>query len=79
MKNGFGILASLLGGALVGGLIGLLYAPESGERQRRKLKVILERHGVKLAKEEFDKLVEELKNLGKKGAEPDPAVDYDVE
>lgn len=80
MKNGIAIAASILGGALVGATLGVLFAPEPGERQRRKIRVALQRRGIKLGKEEFEKLVDELKNIGKKGSsEPDPAVDYDVE
>ncbi len=78
-KTGLAVVA-LLGGALIGGTLGLLFAPDTGERQRRKIKVALERHGVKLAKEEFNKLVDELKNIGKKDeVDDDPAADYDVE
>lgn len=81
MNNKTGLaVAALLGGAIIGGALGLLFAPEPGERQRRKIKVALERHGVKLAKEEFNKLVDELKNIGKKSdIDDDPAADYDVE
>ena len=78
-KTGLAVVA-LLGGALIGGTLGLLFAPDTGERQRRKIKVALERHGVKRAKEEFNKLVDELKNIGKKDeVDDDPAADYDVE
>ena len=80
-RTGLAVFA-LLGGALIGGTLGLLFAPDTGERQRRKIKVALERHGVNLAKEEFNKLVEELKNIGRKDNvidEDDPVNDYDVE
>lgn len=83
MKRGLEFLGTLMAGALVGGTVALLFAPDTGERQRRKIKVILERHGVRLAKEEYDKLVEELRSTfcrSKSDAgECDPAQDYDVE
>jgi len=83
MKRGLEFLGTLMAGALVGGTVALLFAPDTGERQRRKIKVILERHGVRLAKEEYDKLVEELRSTfcrsKNDASECDPAQDYDVE
>lgn len=46
MKNSAGIIAAFLGGALVGAALGLLFAPESGEETRRKLKAELEKNGI---------------------------------
>ena len=57
-------LAAVAGG-LIGASVALLYAPDTGERQRRKIKVIFNRQ-TKLTKEEFDKIVASLKkNLSK--------------
>ncbi|MBR2631568.1 MAG: YtxH domain-containing protein [Bacteroidaceae bacterium] len=76
--DGFALAAAFIGGAVAGAAIGLLFAPEKGEDQRAKIKAALEKRGVKLDKESFDKLVDEIKNLGKK-KEVVPAEDFDAE
>ena len=62
MKNSVGIIAAFLGGALVGGVLGLLFAPESGEETRNKIVDALEKKGIKLSKKEMDDLVDEIKS-----------------
>ena len=76
--DGFALAAACIVGAVAGAAIGLLFAPEKGEDQRAKIKAALEKRGVKLDKESFDKLVDEIKNLGKK-KEVVPAEDFDAE
>ncbi|MDO4738679.1 MAG: YtxH domain-containing protein [Bacteroidales bacterium] len=76
--DGFALAAAFIGGAVAGAAIGLLFAPEKGEDQRAKIKAALEKRGVKMDKESFDKLVDEIKNLGKK-KEVVPAEDFDAE
>ena len=76
--DGFALAAAFIGGAVAGATIGLLFAPEKGEDQRAKIKAALEKRGVKMDKESFDKLVDEIKNLGKK-KEVVPAEDFDAE
>lgn len=64
MKNGLAITAAFLGGAVAGVALGLLFAPEKGVDQRRKIKEALERRGIKLSKEDLCRLVEDIKNVG---------------
>ena len=59
MKNSAGIIMAFLGGALIGGALGLLFAPESGEETRKKIVEELEKRGIKLNKTELDNLADE--------------------
>ncbi|MBR1492142.1 MAG: YtxH domain-containing protein [Bacteroidaceae bacterium] len=76
--DGFALAAAFVGGAIAGVAIGLLFAPEKGEDQRAKIKEALEKRGIKLDKESFEKLVDEIKGLGRK-KEVVPAEDFDAE
>lgn len=76
--EGFALAAAFVGGAIAGAAAGLLFAPEKGSDQRAKIKEALEKRGVKLDKESFDKLVDEIKSLGRK-KEDVPAEDFDAE
>jgi len=62
MKNSVGIIAAFLGGAIVGGALGLLFAPESGDETRKKIVEALEKKGIKLSKKDLDDLVDEIKS-----------------
>jgi len=62
MKNSLWILAALLGGAIIGGTLGVLFAPESGDETRKKIKEALEKRGIKLSKNDLDDLVDEIKS-----------------
>jgi len=62
MKNPVGLLAAFLGGAVIGGVLGLLFAPESGEETRKKIAEALEKRGIKLSKSEMEDLVDEIKS-----------------
>jgi len=62
MKNSFCILAAFLGGAVIGGTLGVLFAPEKGDKTRKKIVEALEKRGIKLTKDEMDDLVDEIKS-----------------
>ena len=62
MKNPVGLLSAFLGGAVIGGALGLLFAPESGEETRKKIGEALEKRGIKLSKSEMEDLVDEIKS-----------------
>lgn len=63
MKNAGGFLAGILGGAIVGAAIGMLFAPEKGEDTRAKIADAFEDTKGKVA-ESVDKVMEALKKRG---------------
>ncbi|MCH5176813.1 MAG: YtxH domain-containing protein [Prevotellaceae bacterium] len=69
MKNGLGLAAAFLGGAVVGATVGLLFAPEKGVDQRRKIAEKLRKYGVKLGRKELNELVDELEDVADELAE----------
>ena len=54
-------LITFLGGAILGAIIALLLAPESGDETREKIKAKLEEKGIKLSKEQLDEFINSLK------------------
>lgn len=60
MKN-LNILFAVLGGALVGAAVGMLFAPKKGEDLREEIAEYLKSKGITLSKCKLDRLVEELK------------------
>ena len=54
---------ALLGGAAMGAIIALLLAPAKGEETREKIAEVLREKGIKLNKEDFNKLIDS-KGLG---------------
>ena len=60
MKN-FSIFLAVIGGVAIGAAAGLLFAPESGEKNREQIKRYLREKGICPANEsKLDELVEEI-------------------
>mgnify|MGYP002857431487 CR=1 FL=1 len=62
MRNVF----SLLGGLAAGALLGILFAPQSGEETRAKVKALIQEKVPNISKDKLEQLVDEV--LEKVGA-----------
>ncbi|MDE5988008.1 MAG: YtxH domain-containing protein [Duncaniella sp.] len=54
------IVLSVIGGAVAGATVGLLLAPEKGEKTRRNIVKYLESKGIKLQKSKLEELADEI-------------------
>lgn len=54
------VILAVLGGAIAGATIGLLFAPEKGSDTRAKIAECLRKKGIKLNEKEMNDLVEEI-------------------
>ena len=59
MKN-LGILYAFLGGAVVGCVTAILFAPEKGSDLRKRIKEILKKRGIDFTDDEVEELVEQI-------------------
>ena len=60
------IVLAVIGGAVAGAAVGLLLAPEKGEKTRDNILKYLERKGVKLQKSKLEELADEIADEIKK-------------